>query len=200
MAKSLMKRAAAFTAAAVLATSSAQAQATSAGAEYSFRIIDMPLETVLDVLGRDMDVEFMIDGSARTRVRDIEVYGTRDDIVRALMRSAGMDAFTFNGQVHVSPSEEREVRLVRLGEVTSEAAIAALDQAGLVVPDFSISEVASGGALVLSGPIKYLAISESVIASLRAEPELAQSPVRVRRAGRLDTEGSSDASVSAAAE
>lgn len=167
---------------------------------YDIEIIDLPLDTVLDVVGRDLGVEFSVDGSRRQRVKNITLSGNKEAVVSGLMREIGMDSFSFNGQIYVSPADQREVRLVRLTDVSVAQAVAALNEAGLILPDYAVSEVAGGGAVVLSGPVKYLAISEGVIASLEAQPELARQTVRIRRAGIVDTGSAGGAAVDAATE
>jgi len=166
----------------------AKAIASTNEGEYSVYFADVPLGLALDVIGRDLGVEFALESSQRLRVRDLALSGTPDKVVSELFREIGMDAFQFNGQVFVSATDTREVRFIRLGQLTPKRAIAALEAAGLLIPDFEINEVADGKAVVLSGPVKYLAISESVIASLDAEPATAQSAVRIRKGGILESD------------
>lgn len=153
---------------------------------YAMYLSDAPLNLALSVIGRDLGVEFMIETSPRRRVRDVMLEGPPDQVIDDLMSAIGMESFQFNGQVFVSALEDREVRLIRLDGVTPSQAKAALGEAGLLVDRFDIAEVAEGQALVLSGPIKYLAISESIIASLLERDTVAVEPVRVRRAGKLE--------------
>ena len=167
---------------------------------YEAEIVDLPLRTALTVLGRDLGVEFTIDGADRRRIRDLRLSGNGEEAVAALMEAAGMDAFAFNGQVFVSPIEARGVRLVRLDDVGADAALDALDAAGLLDPAFSVSAVADGSALVLSGPVKFLALSEGVVSSLRASPVDESPQVRVRKAGKLVSDDAGGVSVSSASQ
>lgn len=156
---------------------------------YSVYFVDAPLDLALRILGRDLGVEFALAGSPRQRLRDLTFAGAKEEVIAQLLAETGMDGFAFNGQVHISPQTLREVRLVRLGDVPAPQAMTALKDAGLLLPEFDVTEVAGGGAIVLSGPVKYLALSESIIASLVAEPAVVATPVRVRRAGKLETDG-----------
>lgn len=155
---------------------------------FEFVVFNMPMAEALDTIGSEIDIEFSGHRSSRQRLENLYLTGTRDDIVSQLSQSMNLDAFQFNGQVHLSPIQDRTVRLIRLGDVSSTAALSALDEAGLVVPEFDISEVADGNALVISGPVKYLAISESIIATLQPEEIFVEPQVRVRRGGKLEAE------------
>ncbi|MEM8978510.1 MAG: hypothetical protein AAGD04_03440 [Pseudomonadota bacterium] len=155
---------------------------------YSVYFADAPLSLALSVVERDLGVEFSVEGSQRHRIKNLSISGSPNDVIAALMEETGHSSFEFNGQIFVSPSDEREVRLIRLQEINAEMAVSALDEAGLILDDFDITQVANGKALVVSGPVKYLAIAESVIASVVVEPESVEPPVRVRRGGRLDAE------------
>lgn len=156
--------------------------------QYDVIIFDLSIADSLDRIGSDIGVEFTGHRTTRRRINSERFSGTRDEIVDQVAATLDLDAFLFNGQVHLSPAEERAVRLIRLGDVSARAARAALDAAGLVIPSFDISEVADGGALVLSGPIEYLAISESIIATLEPEEEFVAPQVKVRRGNRLDAD------------
>lgn len=154
---------------------------------YELQIVNLDLSTVLGVVSQDLGIDFSITGASRRRLRDVSISGSAEDVVDQIVRQVGMDAFEFNGEVHVSPIADRAVRIVKLGDIPAPMAKAALFEAGLLLNKFEISEIANGSALVLSGPVKYLALSEGVIASLEAPERIAAPTVRVRRAGRIDT-------------
>jgi len=164
---------------------STPAQASEDG-QYDAHIIDMPFSSVLDTLRRDLGVQFAGDRFDRRRVSDLRLRGTATEVVRAVMQSAQMDSFLFNGQFYYAPIEDRAVRLFPLGDIlTAAKARDALDAAGLIIPGYDVREVANGGALVMSGPVRYLALSEGVLAAVLVEPDNAVEPVRVRRGGIL---------------
>ncbi len=174
--------------AACMCVTSIPALASEQVGKYSVYFADMPLSVALTIMGRDLGLDFSADGIGRTRIRDVELSGTPGAVIDELMEETGMQAFAFNGQVFVSPADESEVRLIQLTNLTPEHVLEALEEAGLLIPEYDITQVAGGKAMVLSGPIKYLALSESVIASLEAKPIVAEQPVRVRRAGVLDSD------------
>lgn len=156
-------------------------------AEFEAFIVDMPFSSVVDTLRRDLGVQFVGERYRRRRVSDLKLSGSREEVIDALMKHARMDAFLFNGQVYYAPLEDRAVRLVPLDEnLSAERAFEALDAAGLLIPGFDVSEVSNGGALVMSGPVRYLAISEGVLAAFAVPPDVVGEPVRVRRAGVID--------------
>ena len=167
--------------------------------EGLYYFANAPLTEVLDLLSEDFGVDFSVEGVARQRVRDLEVGGQFNEILERVSRATDMDVFAFNGMVHVSPQSSREVRLVRLGDVSVSSAWKALEEAGLIQDRFDVSEVAGGGALVMSGPVKYLAIAESVVATLESDPEVREPAVRIRRGGRLEVAATGVAPVAAEA-
>jgi type II secretory pathway component GspD/PulD (secretin) len=186
--------------AACMCVTSIPALAVGSTGKYSVYFADMPLSVALSVIGRDLGIDFSTDGIGRARIRDVELSGTPSAVIDGLMEEAGMQAFAFNGQTFVSPADESEVRLIQLTNLRPEHVFEALEEAGLLFPEYDITQVAGGKAMVFSGPIKYLALSESVIASLEAKPIVAETPVRVRRAGRLDSDRVGTVSEQTAAE
>ncbi|MEM9853016.1 MAG: hypothetical protein AAF841_01070 [Pseudomonadota bacterium] len=151
----------------------------------------------LDIIGQQFGIQFSGSRVDRIRVNDLKLSGDAEAVIDAVMTSARMDAFRFNGQIYYAPAAERAVRLVPLSDgITSDLAKRALADAGLIFSDFSISDVAGGSALVMSGPIQYLALAEGVLNALTAEPDAPENTVRVRRGGLLET---ADTSVSAVA-
>lgn len=155
---------------------------------YEGYILNMSVSGALDALGRDLGLEFSGDRSDRRRIVDLSLGGTPDQVIAQVMDRAGMDAFAFGGQIYYSPEAERSVRLIPLEDITFDDARAALDAAGLIFPDFEVTSVANGGALVLSGPVRYLALSEGVINAVVAEPDIVETPVKVRRGGIIVTD------------
>lgn len=159
------------------------------GRELDLHFINIPFTAALDILSAELDVTFTGDRSNRRRLRDLRLSGPAEDVIAQVMEKASMDAFAFNGQIHYAPIEERTVRLIPLeGGLTYARVRAALEAAGLVIPGYDITEVANGEALVLSGPVHYLAISEGVISALEPEPDVVEPEVRVRRAGILESD------------
>lgn len=156
--------------------------------EYAALIAEAPLPLVLRVVGQDLGVDFSYDGPKRQWVRNLPLRGSKQQVIQTLLQETEMVSFTFNGTVFVSSLSEQEVRLVRLGDLTTGQALQALEAAGLMSPKFGVQEVAGGSALALTGPVKYLAIAESVIAStVPPKPKPQQlAKVRVRRAGKMD--------------
>lgn len=155
---------------------------------YEAHILNMSVSAALDALGRDLGLEFSGDRNDRRRIVNLALSGTPEAVVDQIMDRAGMDAFPFGGQIYYSPESERAVRLVPLENITFEDAQQALAAAGLIFPDFEVTSVANGGALVLSGPVRYLALSEGVINAVSPEPDIAETPVKVRRGGIIATD------------
>ena len=153
-------------------------------------IVDMSFSAVIDTLRRDLGVQFSGERYERRRVSNLRLNGTPDEVVSEVMKNARMDAFPFNGQIYYAPIEDRAVRLIPLGDkLTADEARRALQSAGLIIPGYDVKEVANGGALVLSGPVQYLAFSEGVLAAILVEPDAVADGVRVRRGGVLVMEG-----------
>ena len=168
---------------------SMSAGASAARAEpIDVRIIDMPFEKALNYLEQELGIQFVGDRFVRERLVGLELNGSTEDIVDTVMQSVRMDTFNFNGQIYFSPSEERAVRLISLeGDISATQAMSALDAAGLIIPGFDVQAVADGAALALSGPVRYLAISEGVLDALSPTLDVAAGTVRMRRAGILET-------------
>lgn len=148
---------------------------------FSAEIVDMPVATLLTVIGDEFGMEFSGEISPRHRVSRLSLNGSPDDVWKTVIDAAQLDAFEFNGQTYVSPAEERAVRLVVLGDIDPKIALEALASADLLFSDFEVAEVANGGALVMSGPVQYLALSEAVIDAITLVPEETPPAVRVRR-------------------
>lgn len=158
--------------------------------QFDAYIVDMPFSAVIDTLRRDLGVQFSGDRFERRRISNLRLNGTPNDVVTEVMKNARMDAFLFNGQIYYAPIEDRAVRLIPLGDkLSADEARRALDLAGLIIPGYDVKEVANGGALVLSGPVQYLALSEGVLAAILVEPDVVADEVRVRRGGVLVMEG-----------
>lgn len=152
-------------------------------------IVDMSFGNLLDILGNEMDLQFSGDRSKRIRISDLQLNGPHDQVVDTIMRQARMDHFMFNGQIYFAPIDSRAVRLIPLTDnITAAQAREALAAAGLNIPGYDITEVSNGRALVLSGPVRYLALSEGVLSALPVVPDIAEAPVRVRRGGMLVAE------------
>lgn len=158
------------------------------GELYEAHIIDMSVSAALDSIGRDLGLEFSGDRTDRRRIVDLSLEGTPEDVVAQIMRHAAMDSFKFGGQIYYAPESERAVRLVPLEDISFEDAFAALDAAGLIFPDFEVTSVANGAAMVLSGPVRYLAISEGVVNAIELEPDVAEATVTIRRGGIIESD------------
>ena len=150
---------------------------------YEAHILDMSVSAALETLGRDLGIEFSGDTNDRRRIVDLTLRGTPEVVINQIMDRAGMDAFAFGGQIYYSPESERAVRLIPLDDITFDDAQQALAAAGLIFPGFEVTSVANGGAMVLSGPVRYLALSEGVVNAVVKEPEIAEAPITVRRGG-----------------
>lgn len=161
--------------------------------KVDLHIIDMPLAQVFDVLSDEFDIQFVGDQGSRLRVSNLRLQGSSENIIEQLKTHLRIDVFTFNGNYYYAPIDERAVRLVPLADdISAEEARAALENAQLIQPGFQVSDVANGGALVLSGPVQYLALSESVLNALTVTPDEAASTPRVRRGGILESAASAN--------
>ncbi|MEL6573708.1 MAG: hypothetical protein AAFQ64_18800 [Pseudomonadota bacterium] len=146
----------------------------------AYHVIKMDMPALLREVARDRGASIISSSKARGIVRDIVLRGTLPDILNSLAETYGLDWFYYNDVYYVSSDEEAATRVIGLGHVTPEAAIAALQKAGLWQEDRSAASTFEDGVLILTGPPQQLALVESVIQYVRD----AKPMIIVRRGGK----------------
>lgn len=122
----------------------------------------------------------VVSDKVRGRVTPSRYQGEVVSVLERVAASANLDIFEFNGNFYISSRSEATTRLTRLGDLTTERALKALNDAGLPQAAFSVTKAADGAAILMSGPPKLLAFSEGIISSLPPEHAKRRS-ILVRR-------------------
>lgn len=154
-------------------------------------VVNQPMADFVDILASDTGARVHFDSEIRARITNSQISGTIPEIMRWLEARHDVDHFAFNGTHYLSARDTAKTRVVRLGDLSADAARDALVDAGLSLTDFDLRTTAGGTAIALSGPPQLLAIAETIIEAVPATPLAAPPPtlaIRVRRGTELTLE------------
>ncbi|MEP3847594.1 MAG: hypothetical protein ABJM43_19795 [Paracoccaceae bacterium] len=160
-----------------------------ADTQLSYLIVHQPLVQFLSQLERDAGVQIDATESVNGMITDMRVDGDVGAVLTQLSQRFDLQWFAFNGVHYVSDQSEARMRLVRLGDVPSDVAKAALADSGLMSDRFPVADAAQGTAVALTGPPKLLGLSEAVIESVVIEPDVVPyRSIIVRRGSSISIE------------
>lgn len=137
-----------------------------------YYIFNQSIAGFLEDLERDTQLRFQVTPNVRGSLTNIALSGDPVDVLNRISATWGLDWYAFNKVIHVSPKSEAGTRVVRLGDLTADDAIAALEESGLPMDKFPARVAGQGSALVFSGPPTLLALAEAVIETIPETPEL----------------------------
>jgi hypothetical protein len=134
--------------------------------QQSYVVIAQPVQTVLEHVAREAGLRLTLSDKVKGLVRNLRASGRTDQILDAVCDQKGLEWFAFNDMIYVSARNEATTRLVKLGDLSSEQAVAALEDAGIPSESVETRSTSAGAVLALSGPPDLLAIAEALIESL----------------------------------
>ncbi len=134
--------------------------------ELSYRVITQSLNGFLNELIRDSGDRIDVSADVRGHLSHVMHTGRTETILDQLAVQHSLDWFAFNGVYYISAKSEAMTRMTRLGDLTDEAALDALEASGLLFDRFPVRRTAEQSALAISGPPKYLALVEAVIENI----------------------------------
>ena len=152
-----------------------------------YLVLRQPVVEFLQVLARDQGLRLDMTERVRGTIVDMRLSGSVGDLLDQLVEAHALDWFAFNGVIHVSTGGEAVTRLIRLGDLDADHAVAVLDDAGLALARYPIRSTAERSTVAISGPPRMLALAEAVIESVpkrnSAQPKqrTKQRSVTVRR-------------------
>ncbi|WP_188791825.1 hypothetical protein [Salipiger pallidus] len=150
-------------------------------------MLRQPVVEFLQILARDRGLRLDMTDRVRGTIVDMRLSGSVEDLLDQLAEAHALDWFAFNGVIHVSTVGEAVTRLIRLGDLDADHAVAVLDDAGLALERYPIRSTAERSTVAISGPPRMLALAEAVIESVpkrnSAQPKqrTEQRSVTVRR-------------------
>lgn len=152
---------------------------------FDFLVVNEGLPEVIQYLSAHAAIRTQMADSVQGRLRLRHLVGTPQEILDDLTLDHDLDWFAFNGTYYVDTKQSTKTRIIPLGELSFERAIAALEQAEVPVRQYPISSAADGKAMVMSGPPKLIGIVEALVASTTVDVE-ALPQVRVRRGNQIN--------------
>lgn len=137
---------------------------------HSYYIVSAPLTNVLSMITVDtgVDVDFSPDNVPY--VTSSSLRGTGAELVEALTRQFNLSKFEFNGRIYLSSADDQQTRIIANEARTSEEIREAIEQSGIDLSQFKVSEIANPNAIVLTAPTKLVGIVEALVASLPVGP------------------------------
>lgn len=137
---------------------------------HSYYIVSAPLTDVLSVITRDTGVDVDFDADTVPYVTSSSINGTGHELIDALTRQFNLSQFEFNGRVYLSAADDQQTRIIANEARTSAEIREAVEQSGIDLTRFKVSETANPNAIVLTAPAKLVGIVEALVASLPADP------------------------------
>lgn len=161
-------------------------------ATAAYMVVNQDLNAFLNQLSQDSGRRINVSNEVRGRISKRNFEGTVDDIMDSLSISQSIDWFEYNQVYFVSAKKEVVTRMVRLGDLPVEDAMAELDDSDLIIDKFPIRTTAEDSALLVTGPPKFLAFLESVIAGIPSQKPVARTkrPEIIIRRGVHISDGS----------
>lgn len=155
--------------------------------EASFLVVNRRIDNFLNELAREQGIRIHHSDSVRGRITNASFIGDVEDLLETLSDRYNLDWFSYNGVYFVSHQKEAATRMIRLGDLSVEDALSALEKSELVVDRFPIKATAEDAVLSVTAPPYMVAIIESIIEGIPSEvpqPRAAEPKnfIRIRRA------------------
>jgi len=157
---------------------------------FAYRIVSVPVEDFLSSFARDAQIRIQFSNSVGGRIGRMTVRGTANEILDAVTRTNDLDWFVFNRVYYISRRDEVLTRIIRLGDLAYDDALAVLQESGLVDPRYPIRATANNSAVSVTGPPRLVVIIESVIEGIPSKEAIraTQNTVVVRRGISINRE------------
>lgn len=157
---------------------------------FSYRTVSVSVEDFLKSFARDAEIRIQSSNSVSGRLGRMTIRGSTNEILDAVTRTNDLDWFAFNNVYYISRRDEVLTRIIRLGDLAYEDAIAVLEASGLVDARYPIRATANESAVSVTGPPRLVVIIESVIEGIpsREAIQATQNTVVVRRGISIDRE------------
>lgn len=145
-------------------------------APYDYVIVDQDLRSVLQQFGANTGLRLTLSDKVQGRVRGPLPSVPPREFFNNLTRQFGLD-WTYDGSIiSVSSTSEAQTQLLPLQGVGFDKLHKSLTDAGLLDLRFELRSPLGGDIVLISGPPRYLAIVQQVLAALAAEKTPLQRP------------------------
>ena len=144
---------------------------------YQYYIVEQELRTVLEEFGRNLGLRMAVTSGVQGRVKGNLPQSSAKGFLEALGRAYGLDWYYDGFTLNVSATSESRNRQVDLNDLSFEAAVAGVKQAGLFDERFQIRQGPSRSVAVVSGPPRFVeAVTEAISSLSRRPPAPAPTP------------------------
>ena len=137
---------------------------------YQYYIVEQDLRTVLEEFGRNLGLRMTVSPAVQGRVKGNLPQSSAKGFLEALGRAYGLDWYYDGFTLNVSAISEGRNRQVELNDLSFEAAVAGVRQAGLFDERFQIRTGPSRSVAVVSGPPRFVEAVTEAISSLARRP------------------------------
>lgn len=120
------------------------------------------LKNVILEIIHSSDISLKIDDNIRAPVKQLELKGTRSEVLNKLSRKYAFDWFEYNNTLYISRKDMRITRFLKAAPAQLKSIIKQLEENGSNINSFNIRQI-DKDSLSASAPASYIAIVETLL-------------------------------------